>query len=63
MAHNILVWIETFKGSSLLRLYECLGEAKRLANGGLVTAAVFGENAAAIAAEAIHVGHRSSNRV
>ncbi len=56
MAHNILVWIETFKGSGLPISFECLGEAKRLANGGTVTAAVFGEKAAAIAAEAITLG-------
>ena len=56
MAHNILVWIETFKGKALSISYECLGEAKRLANGGAVTAAVFGENASAIAAEAITFG-------
>jgi electron transfer flavoprotein alpha subunit len=56
MAHNILVWIETFKGSAVPVSYECLGEAKKLANGGTVTVAVFGEQAAAIAAEAITFG-------
>jgi electron transfer flavoprotein alpha subunit len=56
MAHNILVWIETFKGKAVPVSYECLGEAKKLANGGKVTAAVFGENATAIANEAISVG-------
>ena len=56
MAHNILVWIETFKGKAVPVSYECLGEAKKLANGGTVTAAVFGENAAAIANEAITFG-------
>jgi len=56
MAHNILVWIETFKGKAVLVSYECLGEAKKLADGGTVTAAVFGENAAAIASEAITFG-------
>lgn len=56
MAHNILVWIETFKGSALSISYECLGEAKRVANGGTVTAAVFGEHAATIAVEAIALG-------
>ncbi len=56
MAHNILVWIETFKGKAVPVSYECLGEAKRLANGGAVTAAVFGENATAIAHEAITFG-------
>lgn len=56
MAYNILVWIETFNGHALSISYECLGEAKRLANGGAVTAAVFGANAAAIAAEAITLG-------
>ena len=56
MAHNILVWIETFKGQAVPVSYECLGEAQKLANGGQVTAAVFGENAAAIANEAIACG-------
>jgi electron transfer flavoprotein alpha subunit len=56
MAHNILVWIETFKGSAVPVSYECLGEARKLANGGAVTAVVFGEKAAAIAAEAITFG-------
>ncbi len=56
MARNILVWIETFKGQAVPVSYECLGEAKRLADGGTVTAAVFGENAAAIANEAITFG-------
>src|SRR3974390_3494387 len=52
MAHHILVWIETFKGKAVPASYECLGEAKRLTNGGQVTAAVFGENAPALANEA-----------
>jgi electron transfer flavoprotein alpha subunit len=56
MAHNILVWIETFKGSAVSVSYECLGEARKLANGGTVTAAVFGDKAAPIAAEAITFG-------
>ena len=56
MAYNILVWIETFKGAGVSISYECLGEARRVANGGTVTAAVFGENAAAIAAEAMSLG-------
>lgn len=56
MAHNILVWIETFNGAGLSISYECLGEARRVANGGTVTAAVFGQNAAAIAAQAISLG-------
>ncbi len=56
MAHNILVWIETFRGSAVPVSYECLGEAKKLAAGGKVTAAVFGENAAVIAKEAIPFG-------
>ncbi len=56
MAYNILVWIETFNGAGVSISYECLGEAKRIANGGTVTAAVFGENAAAIAAEAMSLG-------
>jgi electron transfer flavoprotein alpha subunit len=56
MTHSILVWIETFKGQVVSISYECLGEAKRLANGGTVTAAVFGENATAIAHEAITFG-------
>ena len=56
MAHNILVWIETFKGNALSIAYECLGEARRLAKDGSVVAAVFGERAAAIGAEAITLG-------
>jgi len=56
MAHNILVWIETFKGQAVPVSYECLGEAQKLANGGTVTALVFGENAKAIANEAITFG-------
>ena len=56
MAHNILVWIETFKGKAVGLSYECLGEARKLADGGTVTAAVFGENAASIGAEAIAFG-------
>ena len=56
MAHNILVWIETFKGQAVPVSYECLGEAQKLADGGQVTAAVFGENAAAIASFAIACG-------
>ncbi len=56
MTHNILVWIETFKGKAVPVSYECLGEAKRLAAGGKVTAAVFGENVMMIAAEAITFG-------
>ncbi len=56
MTHNILVWIETFKGKAVPVSYECLGEAKKLAAGGQVTVAVFGENAAVIAAEAITFG-------
>ncbi len=56
MTHNILVWIETFKGNAVPVSYECLGEAKKIANGGKVTAAVFGENATAIAHEAITLG-------
>ncbi len=56
MTHNVLVWIETFKGSAVPVSYECLGEAKKLAAGGKLTAAVFGENATAIAHEAITYG-------
>jgi electron transfer flavoprotein alpha subunit len=56
MTHNILIWIETFKGQAVPIAYECLGEARRLADGGVVTAAVFGENAAAIANEALSFG-------
>ena len=56
MTHNILVWIETFKGHAASHSHECLGEARRLANGGSVTAAVFGENAGALAKEAITYG-------
>ncbi len=56
MAHNILVWIESFKGQAVPASHECLGEAKKLASGGQVTAAVFGENALALANEAITFG-------
>jgi electron transfer flavoprotein alpha subunit len=56
MAHNILIWIETFNGKAVPVSYECLGEAQKLAAGGTVTAAVFGEKAAAIANEAITCG-------
>ena len=56
MAYNILVWIESFKGQAAAISYESLGEARRLADGGIVTAAVFGQNAALIANEAITLG-------
>jgi len=56
MAHNILVWMEIFRGQAVPVSYECLGEAKKLAHGGKVTAGVFGENATAIANEAITLG-------
>ena len=56
MAHHILVWIETFKGQAVPVSYECLGEAQKLASGGTITAAVFGENAMTIANEAITFG-------
>ena len=56
MAHTILVWIETFKGKAVPVSYECLGEARNLANGGKVAAAVFGDHAADIAHEAITFG-------
>ncbi len=56
MANNILVWIESFKGHAAGLSYECLGEARKLADGGTVTAAVFGENATSIANEAITMG-------
>jgi electron transfer flavoprotein alpha subunit len=56
MTYNILVWIESFRGHAAGLSYECLGEARRLADGGTLTAAVFGENAATIANEAITLG-------
>jgi electron transfer flavoprotein alpha subunit len=56
MAHHILVWIETFKGKAVPVSYECLGEARKIANDGTVTVAVFGENAPALANEAITLG-------
>jgi electron transfer flavoprotein alpha subunit len=56
MTYNILVWIESFKGHAAAISYESLGEARRLADGGTVTAAVFGENANPIANEAIALG-------
>jgi electron transfer flavoprotein alpha subunit len=56
MTYNILVWIESFKGHVAGLSYEALGEARRLADGGMVTAAVFGENATSIANEAITLG-------
>ncbi|HRL11578.1 MAG TPA: hypothetical protein PKX07_06840, partial [Aggregatilineales bacterium] len=50
----ILAWIETHNGSANPMSWEALGAARQLADGfGLpVAAAVFGQNASAIAAEA-----------
>lgn len=51
---SVFVWIETFKGAASPAAWEALGAGKRL--GGTVTALVFGENAAAIAAQAAQYG-------
>jgi electron transfer flavoprotein alpha subunit len=51
---NILVWLETFKGQAAATNWEAIGAARTLADalGVQVTAAVFGSNAAEIAAQA-----------
>lgn len=51
---SVFVWIETFKGSAVSTSWEALGAGRMLADGlGVpLTALVFGENAAAVAAEA-----------
>lgn len=51
---SVFVWIETFNGEASNTSWEALGAGKTLADawGGDVTALVFGENAAAVAAEA-----------
>jgi electron transfer flavoprotein alpha subunit len=56
MAHPILVWIENFKGQAAAPSHEALGAARAIADGGSVTAAVFGPNAEALAKEAIALG-------
>ena len=51
---SVFVWIETFDGKPGATSWEALGVGKTLAGGlgGTVTALVFGENAAAVAAQA-----------
>ncbi|HLF27121.1 MAG TPA: electron transfer flavoprotein subunit alpha/FixB family protein [Anaerolineae bacterium] len=56
MAHTILVWIENFKGHAAAISHEALGAARSIAEGGSVTAAVFGPRAAELAQEAIAFG-------
>ena len=56
MAHNILVWIENFKGRAASISHEALGAARAIADGGSITAAVFGPNADALAKETIAFG-------
>ena len=60
MAHHILVWIENFKGHTAALSHEALGVARSIADGGTVTAAVFGPNAEALAKEAIAFGANSA---
>lgn len=52
----IFVWIETFAGEALPTSWEALGAGKALADkaGVPLTALVFGDNAAAVAAQAAH---------
>jgi electron transfer flavoprotein alpha subunit len=59
MTHNILVWIENFKGHAAIS-HEALGAARSIAAGGTLTAAVFGPNADALAKEAIALGADSA---
>ncbi len=56
MPHNILVWIENLNGHAAAISHEALGAAQSIADGGTVTAAVFGPNAEALAKEAIAAG-------
>jgi len=56
MSNHILVWIENFKGHAAAISHEALGVARSIAEGGSVTAAVFGPNAEALAKEAITLG-------
>jgi electron transfer flavoprotein alpha subunit len=56
MANTILVWIENFKGHAASISHEALGAARAIADGGSVTAAVFGPNADALAKESIALG-------
>ncbi len=56
MAHNILVWLENFKGQAAAIAHEALGAARSIADGGLLTAAVFGPRADELAQEAIVLG-------
>ena len=55
---SVFVWIETFEGKPGATSWEALGAGKTLAQslGGDVTALIFGENAAAVAAEAAKFG-------
>lgn len=56
MAHNVLVWIENFKGHAAAISHEAIGVARSIAEGGSVTAAVFGPKAGDLAKEAIALG-------
>jgi len=56
MTNNFLVWIENFRGQAASCSHEALGAARTIADGGPVTAAVFGQNAEALAREAITLG-------
>jgi electron transfer flavoprotein alpha subunit len=56
MANNILVWIENFKGRAVAISHEAIGVARSMADGGTVTAAVFGPRADELAREAIALG-------
>ncbi|MGH2593718.1 MAG: electron transfer flavoprotein subunit alpha/FixB family protein [Anaerolineae bacterium] len=60
MAHNILVWIENFKGHAAAISHEALGAARSIADGGSLTAAVFGPMANELAKEAIALGADSA---
>lgn len=56
MAHNILVWIENFNGSAATISHEALGAATSIADGGTITAVVFGANSQELAKQAITLG-------
>ncbi len=43
MSANIFVWIEQHSGQPLSASWEALGQARRLSDGGTVTALVFGK--------------------
>jgi len=56
MSQGVLVWVEQFKGKPQAASWEALGQARTLAGGGPVTAAVFGQGVEAVAQEAIRRG-------